>query len=106
MATIHLTHELIMPDAQGRKQLRRGYSSRAGRARAPRAMSGPRAQQVGHRAATPGPSRAHASLCCAPRAGSGAAPGASRAELHATGMGGPAGATAPRWASKPRAGAR
>jgi hypothetical protein len=100
MATIHLTHELIMPDAQGRKQLRRGYSSRAGRARAPRAMSGPRAQQVGHRAATPGPSRAHREQAAGPRRG------ASRAELHATGMGGPAGAAAPRWASKPRAGAR
>jgi hypothetical protein len=94
MATIHLTHELILPDAQGREQLRRGYSSRARRARAPRAMPGPRAQQVGHRATAPGPSRVHAALRCAPRAGSGAAP--RRAKLRATGMGGPAGAAAPR----------
>ena len=42
VATIHLIHELILRDAQGREQLRRGYSSLAGRARAPRAMQGPR----------------------------------------------------------------
>jgi hypothetical protein len=81
MATIHLTHELILPDAQGREQLRRGYSSHAGRARVPRAMPGPRAQQVGHRAAA------------LDRASSGAMPGASRATQS----------YAPRaWAGQPR----
>jgi hypothetical protein len=40
VATIHLTHELVLRDAQGREQLRRGCSSHAGRARAPRAMPG------------------------------------------------------------------
>jgi hypothetical protein len=41
MATIHLAHELVLCDAQGREQLRRGCSSHAGRARAPQAMPGP-----------------------------------------------------------------
>jgi hypothetical protein len=42
VATIHLTHEPVLRDEQGREQLRRGYSSRAGRARTSRAMPGPR----------------------------------------------------------------
>jgi hypothetical protein len=41
-ASTHLTHEPVLHDEQGREQLRRGYSSRAGRARAPRAMPGSR----------------------------------------------------------------
>jgi hypothetical protein len=60
MATIHFTHELIVPDEQGREQLLRCYLSRAGRARAPQAMPGPRAQQVGHRAVALVPRRGRA----------------------------------------------
>jgi hypothetical protein len=41
VATAHLTHELVLCDAQGREQLRRGCSSHSDRARAPRAMPGP-----------------------------------------------------------------
>jgi hypothetical protein len=69
MATIHLTHELILPDAQGREQLRRGYSSRAGRARASRAM----------------PDHAHSRLAIGPphRCRAGAKPRARRAVLRA-----------------------
>jgi hypothetical protein len=41
VATIHLTHEPVLRDAQGHEQLCRGCSSRAGRARASRTMLGP-----------------------------------------------------------------
>jgi hypothetical protein len=67
-----------------------------------------RAQQVGHRAAAPvlRQGRAARTPRCAPRVGSEAAPGASHAELRATGMDGPVGAAAPCRASEPGAGAR
>jgi hypothetical protein len=41
VATIHLTDEPVLRDVQGREQLRRSCSSRAGQARAPRTMPGP-----------------------------------------------------------------
>jgi hypothetical protein len=116
MATIHFTHELILPDEQGREQLLRCYLCRAGRARAPQAMPGPRAQQVGHRAVALVPRRGRAEpreqrgrvgdQPRARRAGPREQRGHAGGQLRATGMGGQAGAAVPRRASEPRAGAR